>query len=101
MQRRRQELVRLREFGSAANASSTWPLRRGVVTEPLNTASFAPQPYLIIRRRVAGMCGTLGATRRGHGRLDGLKDELGRGVGLRHERNVRGRDLDDRRVRAL
>src|SRR4051794_33278081 len=36
-----------------------------------------------------------------HGRLDRLKDELGRGVGLRHIRDVRGRHLHDRRVRAL
>ena len=47
------------------------------------------------------VCGTPCATCRGHGRLDGLQDELGRGLGLRHERDVRGRHLHDRRVRAL
>ena len=31
------------------------------------------------------VCGTLGAARRGRGRFDGLKDELGRSVGLRDE----------------
>ena len=34
-------------------------------------------------------------------RLDGLQDEMGRGLRLGHERNVRRRDLHDRRVRAL
>src|SRR2546423_5168000 len=34
-------------------------------------------------------------------RLDGLKDEPGGGLRLRHERDVRGRHLHDRRVRAL
>ena len=35
------------------------------------------------------------------GRLDGLQDELGRGLGLGHERDVRSRHLHDRRVGAL
>ena len=35
------------------------------------------------------------------GGLDGLNDEPGRGLGLGHERDVRGRHLHDRRVRAL
>jgi hypothetical protein len=34
-------------------------------------------------------------------RVDGLKDELGRGLWLGHERYVRGRHLHDRGVRAL
>ncbi len=32
------------------------------------------------------------------GRLDGLQDELGRGLGLGQERDVRSRHLHDRRV---
>jgi hypothetical protein len=35
------------------------------------------------------------------GRLDGLQDELGRGLGLGHERDMRSRHLHDRRVGAL
>ena len=45
-----------------------------------------------------GPRGGVVATRRGHGRLDGLQDELGRGIGLRHERNVRRRHFHDRGV---
>jgi len=45
-----------------------------------------------------GPRGGVVATRRGHGRLDGLQDELGRGIGLRHERRVRRRHFHDRGV---
>jgi predicted nucleotidyltransferase len=62
-----------------------------VMTElQLDTVRLAPSGPNVDRARtwLADARGLLGATCRGHGRLDGLKDELGRGVGPRHERDV-------------